>query len=338
MRISYTISRFMFTALLLAIIFIPSTAQNYEEQISPQLPAASSFSEGMARVILFGKTGFVNTNGKQVISCKYDIADDFKNGFANVILHGKYGKIDKKDNFTFLHNVTIGDINWLCGDFWVIYRNSESIPDLTIYSNGNVQELTDYFSQYRETKNASILYDKDVDKYYLVCSKEGESITRYQIDFINKGLIRIDGVQLRHMESVVQVPEPLPTPFSSDKEEPSPEPKATTAEVFHTSATLPSFPGGNEALGRYFSMNMVYPQAAIDNNIQGKVVVSFVVEKDGSIGEVKIVQSVNEDIDREAVRLIKNMPKFIPGRNADGEPVRVWYTMPLYFRLVASDE
>ena len=63
----------------------------------------------------------------------------------------------------------------------------------------------------------------------------------------------------------------------------------------------------------------------------------FVVEKDGSIGEVKVARSVDSDLDKEAVRLVKTLPDFIPGRQ-DGEPVRVWYTMPVNFNLQNNNE
>jgi len=65
--------------------------------------------------------------------------------------------------------------------------------------------------------------------------------------------------------------------------------------------------------------------------------VQFVVEKDGSVGEVKIVRGVDKDLDKETVRLCKSLPKFKPGLNAEGKPVRVWYTMPVNFRLQGTD-
>ena len=68
------------------------------------------------------------------------------------------------------------------------------------------------------------------------------------------------------------------------------------------------------------------------NKIEGNVVVQFVVKKDGSIGEVKVVRSVEKNLDREAVRVIKSLPKFTPGRQ-NGEAVNVWYTLPVPFKL-----
>ena len=94
----------------------------------------------------------------------------------------------------------------------------------------------------------------------------------------------------------------------------------------------PSFPGGDAALMRYIASQIRYPSMAHENNIQGKVILQFVVEKDGHVGDVKVVRSVDNDLDSEAVRVCKSLPKFTPGRQ-DGQPVRVWYTIPINFKL-----
>lgn len=117
-------------------------------------------------------------------------------------------------------------------------------------------------------------------------------------------------------------------------EEPKKElPRDDKEEVFYSTHQMPMFPGGDDALMKYLEKNIHYPMSAKDNAIQGKVIVQFVVEKDGSIGEVKVARSVARDLDREAIRLCKSLPKFSPGRNANGEPVRVWYTLPVTFKL-----
>ena len=111
-------------------------------------------------------------------------------------------------------------------------------------------------------------------------------------------------------------------------------PKSDGEEVFKSSAYMPKFLGGDYAMMRFINNNIRYPQTAAVNHIEGKVIVQFVVEKDGSIGEVKVVRGVHKDLDQEAVRVIKMLPKFSePGRNAIGEPVRVWYTLPINFKL-----
>lgn len=95
---------------------------------------------------------------------------------------------------------------------------------------------------------------------------------------------------------------------------------------------MPKFPGGDAELYKFISNNLNYPAMAIENNVQGRVVVQFVVTKDGSIGNVKVVRSVDRDLDNEAIRVCKKLPKFIPGKQ-NGQPVNVWYTLPVTFKL-----
>ena len=138
-----------------------------------------------------------------------------------------------------------------------------------------------------------------------------------------------------HQEVVQTIVEP---PKEEKKEEPKPEhkkeePKPEKEEVFSSAAHMPSYPGGDAALMKYLSDHLRYPETAASNNIQGKVIVQFVVTKTGKIGEVKVARSVDKDLDREAVRVCKSLPAFSPGRNAVGDPVNVWYTLPVTFKL-----
>lgn len=103
-------------------------------------------------------------------------------------------------------------------------------------------------------------------------------------------------------------------------------------EVFTHVEQMPKFPGGDAELYKFISSNLNYPAMAIENNVQGKVIVQFVVTKDGSIGNVKVVRSVDRDLDNEAIRVCKKLPKFIPGKQ-NGQPVNVWYTLPVTFKL-----
>lgn len=95
---------------------------------------------------------------------------------------------------------------------------------------------------------------------------------------------------------------------------------------------MPSFPDGMGALMQYLSSNIKYPVEAVKNGMQGRVVTSFIVEKDGSISEVKVVKSVHPALDAEAVRVVKAMPKWNPGKE-NGKPVRVKFTLPVTFRM-----
>lgn len=95
---------------------------------------------------------------------------------------------------------------------------------------------------------------------------------------------------------------------------------------------LPAFPGGLEGLMNFLSNNIRYPKRAEKNKVQGRVVVRFVVGKTGKVGNFKVLESVDDDLAEEAVRICKKLPDFTPGRVND-EPVNVWYTLPVTFKL-----
>lgn len=103
--------------------------------------------------------------------------------------------------------------------------------------------------------------------------------------------------------------------------------------IFNSCAQMPHFPGGDGALMRFINENLKYPPEALKNKIEGKVIIQFVVTKTGKVGQVRVARAVNRDLDREAIRLCKMLPDFTPGRNALGEPVSVWYTLPVSFKL-----
>ena len=108
-------------------------------------------------------------------------------------------------------------------------------------------------------------------------------------------------------------------------------------KVYRSVEQMPQFPGGEAGLMRYLQSNINYPANAAMNNIGGRVILQFVVEKDGHIGEVKVVRSIDPEIDAEAVRVVKSLPDFIPGRQ-DGEPVAVWYTIPVSFKVQSEPQ
>ena len=106
----------------------------------------------------------------------------------------------------------------------------------------------------------------------------------------------------------------------------------STEKTFDVVENMPSYPGGKDAMIAFLSSNMRYPDAAKKNGIHGRVIVSFVVDKDGSITETKVVRSVDPALDQEALRLVNSMPKWKPG-TAEGKPVRVKYSIPFNFSL-----
>ena len=135
-----------------------------------------------------------------------------------------------------------------------------------------------------------------------------------------------EGVKDRTVEAVrseIAVAAPPPPP--------APKPEVAT-KVFDVVEEMPSFPGGNGALMQYLASKIKYPVVAQENGVQGRVIVSFVVERDGSISDVKVARSVDPSLDREAQRVVKSMPRWSPGKQ-NGSTVRVKYTVPVVFRL-----
>lgn len=110
-----------------------------------------------------------------------------------------------------------------------------------------------------------------------------------------------------------------------------PQPVNST-RVYDVVEQMPSFPGGISGLRTYLNQNIRYPAEAQENCVQGRVVVSFVVGKDGHISDVTVLRSVDPSLDKEAIRVIRNMPRWSPGKQG-GEPVRVRYNVPVSFRL-----
>ena len=115
----------------------------------------------------------------------------------------------------------------------------------------------------------------------------------------------------------------------------APEPPKHVVEetkIFTVVEQMPMYPGGDGALMGYLRDNIHYPTVAAENGVQGRVVVGFVVERDGSITDVKILRGVDPSLDREAMRVVKSMPKWTPGKQ-NGSAVRVKYQVPVSFRL-----
>ena len=109
-------------------------------------------------------------------------------------------------------------------------------------------------------------------------------------------------------------------------------PKVEETKVFDVVEQMPSFKGGDAALMEYLNKNIKYPVIAEENGIQGRVVTTFVVERDGTINDVKVIKSVDPSLDKEAVRVVRSMPKWNPGKQ-NGSAVRVKFTLPVTFRL-----
>ncbi len=137
--------------------------------------------------------------------------------------------------------------------------------------------------------------------------------------------VKVEETELQTTEDTGEKVEPV---FIPQTEEEAPEEE----EILMIAETMPEFPGGMGALMKYLGKNIKYPTIAQENGVQGRVIVQFVVNKDGSIVDPVVVRSVDPYLDKEALRVIKSMPKWKPGEQ-QGKKVRVKYTVPVTFRL-----
>jgi len=108
--------------------------------------------------------------------------------------------------------------------------------------------------------------------------------------------------------------------------------ESPAAEVFMVVEEMPEYPGENEAMNKIISSNLHYPKEALEENIQGRVIVQFVVDEQGKITDAKVLRGIGHGCDKEALRVINAMPNWKPGKQR-GKPVRVSYTLPLIFKL-----
>lgn len=120
----------------------------------------------------------------------------------------------------------------------------------------------------------------------------------------------------------------------STEEEDTTQAKKTECRIFECMLeSLPTYVGGPQAMTRFLKKNIKYPSEAIKNKQEGRVVVGFYIETDGSLTDIRVIKSLTTELDAEAVRVVKLMPEWIPGRSSLGEPQRFKYNIPITFKL-----
>ncbi len=127
----------------------------------------------------------------------------------------------------------------------------------------------------------------------------------------------------------------ISVPAKDTLSEPAEAPEELTGDnevPFTLVQEMPVFPGGRQALMKYIAEHTVYPEVALENHVQGRVVVKFCVTAKGGVSKVNILSGISPELNSEAIRVVKSFPKFIPGKQA-GEPVPVWYVVPITFTL-----
>lgn len=157
--------------------------------------------------------------------------------------------------------------------------------------------------------------DEEVHEDNEIKSQEDLNATKVSISIADvKGNDEANGKDIADLKQVVT--------------QAAPEPE----KVFDMVEQMPTFPGGQQELMAYLGKNIKYPTIAQENGTQGRVIIQFVVERDGSITDVRVARGVDPYLDKEAVRVVKSMPKWLPGKQ-NGKAVRVKFTVPVMFRL-----
>lgn len=103
-------------------------------------------------------------------------------------------------------------------------------------------------------------------------------------------------------------------------------------EILFAAEEMPTFPGGDKALHETLGKLIKYPKNAYDNNIEGKVLIRFVVSRDGSVTNATVLRSADPSLDQAALEAVKSLPRFNPGKQG-GKPVNIWYTLPIVFKI-----
>ena len=202
-------------------------------------------------------------------------------------------------------------------------ETEEQQPEQQIIEPEEPEVLEDVLSSVKVTE----LQIVDDDKV----RPEDEILTQEEIEETNKafGQTNVDNGQDERDKFQTAVTDVV-------VEKPVEKPKETVVQVFRSVEQMPQFPGGEAALMKYLQSHINYPPMAGENGVQGRVVVQFVVDKTGKVGEVVVVRNVDKDLDKEAVRVCKSLPKFTPGRQ-NGQAVAVWYTLPVTFKLQGTN-
>ncbi len=223
--------------------------------------------------------------------------------------------------------IEITEIQVQEGVYVIIGPNCDYITDLVsadVFRDGPVVVTRDdgeASTQYK-LKNASSL------KYFFDDDDDDDDDTEYAASRSANPMTELNVVAEASPEDAFAL---LNSMTQARRAQPAAE-EPNTGEVLKSAEQMPTFPGGQPALMKYLSSHINYPTSAQEKGIEGKVIVKFVVRKDGSVGEAQVVRSVDPYLDREAIRVCKSLPRFNPGLQG-GQPVNVWYTLPVTFKL-----
>ncbi|MDR2010422.1 MAG: TonB family protein [Bacteroidales bacterium] len=279
---------------------------------------AYPFSENLAVIQKKYKCGFIDKTGREVIPCIYDNAYGFSEGLAQVVKNGKYGFVDKTgkevipcilDNANaFNGGLTIVEWNDQVGfiDREGYFIGKGIVKHVLELDANNIQEYS-----YSEEEDVSPISDLDIVEPEI-----------YEDDTFDEP--SLEDIRIPHIE---------PEDYDYEENE-GVEIEAPTYDnqIYEKVDIMPQFSGGEKEMMKFIAQNLKYPAIAIENGIQGTVKVRFIVNRDGTISDITITKSLDSYLDREAIRVIKSMPKWIAGKQ-NGQNVAVYYTLPINFRL-----
>lgn len=202
---------------------------------------------------------------------------------------------------------------------------------------GNVKQFTQeylftkyFYDQYEQSlEKANSCEELDKAREVFLSNLDAISVVVYSDDdkLTQEEQSELDS-QLERIQKKVEL---LQRSWSCLDEESADVVSPEDCEIITVVEKMPEFPGGITALSDYLAKNVNYPQKAREAGIQGRVFVSFIIEKDGSLDEVKVMRSLGGGCDEEAIRVVKAMPKWVPGEQR-GKPVRVSYILPINFQ------
>lgn len=231
-----------------------------------------------------------------------------------------------------------------------VRMNLEYLADESVLSDGNARKSYQYHLlglAYRQPKDST----KIANNFNLLpLKKRIKMMNKRRTSEIGKAkyllfaplagaLLMVSNIESVAREIGGQVPEVAEVQQKAEEAKASDvtAPADTTKNVvYDVTETMPQFPGGQGVMMKYLAANIKYPASAVKAKKQGRVIVAFVIQKDGSVTNVRIVKSVDPELDAEALRIVKAMPNWTPGTQ-DGKPVNVNYTIPVVFSLYKED-
>lgn len=282
-----------------------------------QFSDAEDFSEGMAAVKLEGKWGFIDKTGKVVINPQFDLTYYFSDGFCPVKKSGKWYFINKKgkkainENYLLAFSFTEGYAAVKTETGWG-YIDKE----------GQYAIKPEYEEAWSFSDGMANVRDGGLWGYI---NKQGDVVIEFKYDeaqAFSKGLatVKLNGKYFQIDKKGKKYVPP------KDEETDDPNMIYTIVEQ------RPEFPGGIDEMMKFIQSNIQYPPEEKQNKLEGLVIVSVVVTKEGNLKDYKVIQGNNQHLNDEAIRVVMLMPKWIPGKNK-GKEVNVQTTIPVRFRL-----